>query len=275
MANTAPEEKQRRVVVILGTGGSGRKLLDVALPLLGKDIRVEGVFLEEAGLQQAADLPFVKELCRLTFTEREFHSADFARDLQRRIRTARRLFEKMAEGAGAGYSFRNVRGPVASLLRETVFTADITIFQPLRSFVSTLETPRRSPHAPVRIVVALSEREAGTAALLAAVRFAHGSRRQFTVLLTPGVSRERRHFETLLRRLVPEDGVYMRTLPSEKMAMILPAVRQEMPGLLVLGATESLLAGDALCLLRDELRCPICLVRNWREETELTVLQRD
>ncbi|MDT8320361.1 MAG: hypothetical protein RQ826_07520 [Xanthomonadales bacterium] len=275
MTKTTPEDTGRRVVVILGTGGSGRKLVEMALPLLGKDIRMEGVFLEEAGLQQAASLPFVKELCRLTFTEREFHSADLERDLARRIRSARRLVEDMAGRAGVGHSFRNVRGPAVRLLRETVFASDITIFEPLRSFVSTLETPRQSPRAPVRLVVAVSEPVSGAAALLAAARLAHGSARRFSVLLTARAARDRERFEELAARVLPEETVYLRVLPGDDVATIISAIRRETPAMLVLGATETLLAGDALRLLREQLRCPICLVRNWREETELSLLPRN
>lgn len=274
MTKATPEDTGRRVIVILGIGGSGRKLVEMALPLLGKDIRMEGVFLEEAGLQQAADLPFVKELCRLTFAEREFHSVDLKRDLARRMRSARRLVEDMAERAGVGHSFRNVRGRAVTLLRETVFASDITIFEPLRSFVSTLETPRQS-RVPVRLVVAVSEPVSGTAALLAAARLAHGSARRFSVLLTARAARERERFEELAERVLPEETVYFRILSGDDMAALIGAIRRETPAMLVLGATETLLAGDALRLLCEQLRCPICLVRNWQEATGLALLQQN
>ncbi|MCJ7815332.1 MAG: hypothetical protein MUP31_04685, partial [Xanthomonadales bacterium] len=78
-----PEKVTRRVSVILGPGGSSRNLLDAVLPLLGRDktIEMQGVFLEEAELKHAAELPFVKELCRVTFSVREFNSDQFERVL--------------------------------------------------------------------------------------------------------------------------------------------------------------------------------------------------
>ena len=86
MANP-PDKAPRRVAVILGTGGSGRKLLDLVLPLLLRDREIEmhGVFLEEAEVQHAAELPFVKELCRVTFSVREFTSDQFERSLALRM----------------------------------------------------------------------------------------------------------------------------------------------------------------------------------------------
>ena len=79
MAAKPTEKSTRRIAVILGSGGSGRNLMDLVLPLLVRDREVEmqGVFVEEAEVQHAAELPFVQELCRVTFSVREFTSAQF------------------------------------------------------------------------------------------------------------------------------------------------------------------------------------------------------
>ena len=110
MQANPPEKVTRRVAVILEAGGSSRNLLDVVLPLLGRDkaVEMQGVFLEEAELRHAADLPFVKELCRVTFSVREFNSDQFERALALRMRTAQRALSVLAKRAGVTHSFRNV-----------------------------------------------------------------------------------------------------------------------------------------------------------------------
>ena len=106
MAANRAEHKPRRIAVILGTGGSGRNLLNLVMPLLARDreIEMQGVFLEEAEVQHAAELPFVKELCRVTFSVREFTSDQFERSLTE--------IEGPAEGPSVGHESRT--GPAAT-----------------------------------------------------------------------------------------------------------------------------------------------------------------
>ena len=116
MATNPADKVPRRIAVILGSGGSGRSLLDLVLPLLsrGREVEMHGVFLEEAEVRHAAELPFVKELCRVTFSVREFNSDHFERALALRMRTARRALAVLARRTGVMHSFRNVRGPAIS-----------------------------------------------------------------------------------------------------------------------------------------------------------------
>jgi hypothetical protein len=267
MAANPPDKTPRRVAVILGTGGSGRNLLDLVLPLLLRDRKIEmhGVFLEEAEVQHAAELPFVKELCRVTFSVREFTSDQFERSLALRMRTAQRAIAVLARRAGVAHSFRNIRGPAVRLLRETASLSDIMVFEPTLRLGASIPRPRRE--GP-RIVVAVSELESGRQALLAAGQLADGRAGRICVLATGAAAEDLPAINRLcaeglkgqpasVRRMHPEGGV-----PA-----LIDAAHAAGAALFVIAATDELLEPATVQLLRERLRCPICLVRRWVEDT--------
>jgi hypothetical protein len=265
MTANQPERVPRRIAVILGTGQSGRKLLDLVLPLLtrDRDIEMHGVFLEEAEVQHAAELPFVQELCRVTFSVREFTSDQFEHALTLRMRTAQRALAVLARRTGVSHSFRNIRGPAVRLLRETARDADITVFEPAR-----MMTPHaaRLPGAPQRIVVALADLVAGRMALRAAVHLAEGDAGRISVLAAADLAPDLPALDRLLRDLLRAQPRRLRMLPAgEGMRGLVGAAHAEGATLFVSAATEELLEPVNLQFLREKLRCPICLVRQWEE----------
>lgn len=268
MKANPPEKVRRRVAVILGPGGSSRKLLDVVLPLLGRDqsIEMQGIFLEEAELKHAAELPFVKELCRVTFSVREFNSDQFDRVLALRMRTAQRALSVLAKRAGVAHSFRNVRGSAAHLLFETASQADVVIFEPARNMAAAMSSrPVRTRPMP-RIVVALGDSESSGGALLAGLRLAGGDVQRLCVLLPPGSADDTDSLEKRLSRLSPGRPARVRTLPDFSVDSLVAAARSEGASMLVLAASPDLLQANNLHVLRQNLRCPICLVRSWDSE---------
>ena len=204
MQASKTEKVTRRIAVILGPGGSSRNLLDVLLPLLGKGkgkvTEMHGVFLEEAELRHAADLPFVKELCRLTFDVREFNSQQFEQVLALRIRTAQRALAVLARRAGVAHSFQNIRGSAVQLLLETADRSDIVVFEPIRTMAMAMVGTARPGLLPNRIVVAIDEYAPAGRALAAAARLVNGEINRITVLLTPAAVEEPK----ALKRSVPE-----------------------------------------------------------------------
>ena len=67
MKASPPEKAPRRIAVILGSSSSSRKLLEQLLPLIAdgnggdRDIEMQGVFLEEAEVQHAAETGALRE----------------------------------------------------------------------------------------------------------------------------------------------------------------------------------------------------------------------
>lgn len=271
MAKTQADNAPRRIAVILGSGGSGRSLLDLVPLLLAHDRQVEmqGVFIEEAEVQHAAELPFVKELCRVTFSVREFNSDQFERALSLRMRTARRALAVLARRIGVTHSFRNVRGPAISLLLEAASGSDITVFEPAGMRAAAASQPMRRPRGRQRIAVAIPDLESGRRALAAAARLAADETSVITGLAVPEVMRDKTDMSRVWHELLPRRPLRVQVLPEESgLLALVDAVHREGATLFVAAATEAFLQPAALQVLRERLRCPICLVRKWGGEDE-------
>ena len=264
MTAKAPEKTSRRVAVILGAGGSSRMLLDQLYPLLGnrRNVEMQGVFLEEAEVQHAAELPFVKELCRVTFSVREFNNDNFEHALNLRMRTARRALSVLARRTGVSHTFKNVRGTAVSLVRETASVSDITVFEPVRLIAATLAQPARSARPRQRIVVVIDDLETAGMTLLAAAQLAAGMMDRLTVIPIAPVVGDSDQLDEVLRETLPARPS-IRPAPGSDFASLIQAVQSEGATMLVLGASDRILDREALRALRQQLRCPICLVRRW------------
>jgi hypothetical protein len=264
MTAKTPEATVRRIAIILGSGGSSRDLLEQLLPLLGsgRDVEMQGVFLEEAEVQYAAELPFVQELCRVTFSVREFTSDQFERTLSLRMRSARRALEVLAQRAGVLHSFRNVRGTAVTLLRETASASDITIFEPTRLLAVRVAEPHRAAPVSRRIAVVIDDLEGGGMALLAASHLAEGAAEHLTVLAPPEVMADHEGLEQLLAKTLP-GRPSVRSIPDTGLPGLVQTVRAVGATMLVLQASDRLLDSGSLRALRERLHCPICLVRRW------------
>ena len=149
MQAKVPEKTARRIAVIVGSGGTSRRLLDLLPMLLGRDraVEMQGIFLEEAESLNAAELPFVQELCRVTFSLREFNRDQFERALALRMRSAQRALSVLARRAGVVHSFRNVRGSATQLLLEAAASADIMVFEPSRRMSHSMPENTRIPRS--------------------------------------------------------------------------------------------------------------------------------
>ena len=266
-----PDTVPRKIAVILGMGGSGEPLLDVLRLLLGNDseIDLQGVFIEDNELQRAAALPFVKELCRLTLSVREFHSDQFERAVTLRTRTARRVIAELAQNMGVPHTFRNIRGSMVSLLQETARSADITVFEPLRMFAAAPVSQRvQTRPSPQRIVVAIDDLTTGADALIAATLLAEGEMRKISVLLSATAPAEQDALIRMVSKLLPAVPDRILLLPEPGMQNLIAAARAEGASMLVLPASEEMLKPGSLRLLQQQLRCPICLVRQWEGSSD-------
>jgi hypothetical protein len=269
MSARKTENAARRVAVILGPGGSSQNLLDVVLPLLGngngkgkgKVTEMRGVFLEEAELRHATDLPFVKELCRLTFDVREFDSAQFEQVLALRIRTAKRALSVLARRAGVAHSFQNIRGSAVRLLLETASQSDIVVFEPIRTMAMAMAARPRPGLSANRIVVAIDELAPAGRALAVAARLANGETDRITVLLTRLAASDPEALKRLYKKRLKGTPGRVRNIPDYDASNLAAFAAHEGAAMLVLYAAPGFLAPDNLQVLRQRMRCPVCLVR--------------
>ncbi|MDH4019959.1 MAG: universal stress protein [Xanthomonadales bacterium] len=259
-----PDTTTQQVAVILNTSGSGRPLLNILQQLLGEDTETQlhGVFIEDDELQRVAALPFVKELSRLTLNVREIHSTRFDRIIALRVRTARSAVEGLARRMGVSHTFRKARGSTVSLLRETVHTSNITVFEPSRKLAaSTISQPLQVRSSPRHIVVVIDDTDTCDKALLTATLLAKGRTHRITVILRVKTPVEEDAMNRLINDLLPTGPDHLLLLQDKGIQNLVAAVRAERADMLVLGASEELLKPETLRVLLKHLECPVCLVR--------------
>ncbi len=230
----AGEQAVRRIAVILGPGGGTAAFLDLLLPLLdrGQDIEMQGVFIEEADARYAAELPFVQELCRVTFNVREFTTEQFEQALALRLRTARRALEILARRAGVAHSFHNVRGSVTRLLCDTAAGADLTVFEPVR-----VQPGPRPGHRRNHVVAVLDRPAQAAAVLTAALRLAGGAPERVGVVLMPGSAAEQAELEREVLGHLAGRPLFVRAGAPGDTDLLAAVARNSAAGILVLPAS--------------------------------------
>lgn len=266
MPDKLPDNGPRSIAVFLGTSGSGQALLKILGPLLDKDtgVDLQGVFAIDDDLRHAADLPFVKELCRLTYSVREFHGPEFERTVALRTRTARKAVEQLARRTGVAFSFHDVRGATVQILQKTALSADITFFEPLRLFVAQqVSSVSRSRFRRRRIIVAIDDLENGASALQAAALLAKGQMQNVTVLVNAGAMADSDSGRQFVGSKLGSDPAEIIIVPQDGFYGLIDMARAKRADMLVLGASEQTLKSESLRSLLERLPCPVCLVRSW------------
>lgn len=275
MLSKHPDTTTQQVAVIMSTSGSGRPLLNLLQQLLGEGTKIQlhGVFIEDDELQQVAALPFVKELSRLTLSIHEIHSTRFDRTIALRVRTARSAVEGLARRMGVSHTFRKARGSTVSLLRETVHTANITVFEPSRKLAAPMiGQPLLVRSSPRHVVVVIDDMDTCDKALLTATLLAKGRTHRITVILRAETSVEEDAMNQLINDLLPTGPDHLLLLQDKGVQNLVAAVRAERADMLVLGASEELLKPATLRVLLKQLECPVCLVRQPRNQVDESIV---
>ena len=269
MSAKIPEKGTRKIAVILGASGSGKPLLNILQQLLGKaaEANLHGVFIEDDELRHVAAFPFAKEICRLTLSIREIQDTRFDRTIALRLRSARSTVEALARRMGISHTFREARGSTVSLLRETVHSADITVFDPSRKLATGAISPAlHGGRSPRRIVVVMDDSETGKEALLTAILLANGETHRVSNILRAESAAQLEALQTMAANVLPGSPNHLLLLPDHGIQQLVTTVIAERADMLVLGASEKLLKPEPLGLLLKQLECPICVVRQLYSE---------
>lgn len=261
-----PEHPTRRVALVLGPGGASRYLLDCLQPLLGSDrgVELQGIYVEERAVRHAAAMPFVKELCRVTMVVREFDNEQMNRALVLRMRTARRALAVLADRSGVAHSFRSLRGSAIELLKQAAAEADITVFEPVRPplIAAWADGGRRRP-GPVTAL--LTDSESCDRILRVAGRLAGGDMQRVLCVTMPADTHQARGLEAQLAAVDAESALRLRHVAAGTAKDVALAVRKNSTKMLVAPATRDVMQASMLSFLREQMRCPVCLVRQWGE----------
>lgn len=97
--------------------------------------------------------------------------------------------------------------------------------------------------------------------MIAASILAQRQAKRILVFLTGQALSQPEAARRMMNRILPVGRLLIQKLPDTTPQSIVKAIRSESSGALVLAATDTVLEGDSLRYLREELRCPVFLVR--------------
>jgi hypothetical protein len=230
-----------RVTVMLGNSLTDRDTL-AALELLGPDPAAEvlGLFIEDSELLSLADIPVVREYCRLTQAGRPLQVDELERQFRVQARRAERDLAEMVNPRGCPWSFRALRGATAGLPPGMV---------------------RRQAAAKRPVMAIFNRSEPAARALSVALRIAESSGASLVVVLASDSPQEMDALREQAGGIVGERAVDYLELSSDSIATTLEGLRRHPAGQLVLGMPAEPLDDHTIALLRGRSNCTVILVR--------------
>lgn len=283
MSEPESEFVVRRILVALDVSKHSLAALDAAVDLAARmEAELLGIFVEDLNLLRVAGLRGARQIRYPSATTEALDLAAMERDLRVRAEQARKALSAVAERAQVPWSFRVVRGQVASEVLAAALEADLLILGKAggslvgRTVGSTARAA--AAHAPRSLlfvepgslfgpaILALHDGSTGSRqALSAAARLAKAADKDLIVLIaTEGpneVDRLQKDAAALLRGL--ETRVHFRRIPGVDILSLTRAVKREGRGVLVL--SSSLLGEEATHQLLSEVENPVLLVGEGRE----------
>ena len=255
-------------MVMLGSIESDRAALEALGLLAGRTpAEILGMFVEDIELLMLAELPIAREYCLLTHVERHLQAPDIERQFRIQARAAQQALTEIAGRLGSTLSFRTVRGITTTLLREALSETDLMLFGAGRGALrlpggsSRATTGRPSRRQPVTVVFDGSE--AAQRALRIALQIAPDDNEALplTVILTASTPDQ-------LSTLGDQSSHLAGTRTLQLVKMVNPAwhdvikrAYDQHSAVLVVAITAELLQDENLERLRNELNCPVVLVK--------------
>lgn len=252
----------RRILLALDAFDESAGLEAAAALAARLDAELEALFVEDEELLRLAALPFACELGLTSAVRRPLHDQDIERTLRSRAARSQATLAAAATRTHVRWSFRVIRGQVASCVSEAAVQADIVTLSvggdPMRQFrgralvrnmlaTSTrplLVTPPGAGLQPPYVVI-FDGSPAAQRALLLAVQLgmADPAGAVRVLLIEDGVSR-RREVEALLS----ESGARgdFRALRSKRGEDITRALRDEQAGTALLPVHAGLLSPEQI-----------------------------
>lgn len=250
-----------RVTVMLGNSLSDRDTLAV-LELLQPESTAEilGLCIEDSELLSLADIPVVREYCRLTQVERRLQAGELERRFRAQARLAERTLAETAQPRGYLWSFRSLRGDPEALLRQMLAEVDLMLLGANPDI--TAVTCRRSGVAPRRpVMVVFNQTEAAERALRVAMQLADTGGTDIVIVLAAMHADELPALRQHAVGLTGKRSVDFLEITSHSTAELLSRLRRYPAGQLVLGIPADQLDDETIALLRGRSTCPVILVR--------------
>lgn len=262
----APEGQPRaRILVMLGSLDSDRAALEALSVLAGSSpADILGMFVEDVELLMLAELPIAREYCVLTHVERRLQTPDIERLFRIRARAAQQALAEIAGRFGSSLSFRTARGAATALMREALGDADLMLFGAVRGALRLPGAPpwaHATRPAPLPVTVVYDGSDAARRALQVALQIATNASLPLTVLLRAGNAQELGALKDQASRLAGTRQARLVEMVNPAWQDVLTQVRRHRTTLLVVATTDELLLEENLARLRNELNCPVVLVK--------------
>jgi nucleotide-binding universal stress UspA family protein len=263
----APEFHIRRILVALDASTRSLAALEAAAALAaGLEAELSGLFVEDVELLRLAAAPAASHLLFPSATEQALDRLRMESELRAQAERARRELARAAERAHVRWSFRTVRGEVATEVLLAAAEADLLTLgragwslaralrlgSTARAAVAGVQTSlllahrRILPNLPVLAVYdpAPSARDA----CRLAARLAKATSNQLIVFVPSPEPRVDPQIAAEIARDVETEGLQLRFLPvdSRDISKFVRAVQEGRAGLVVIGGRNPLLEENAI-----------------------------
>lgn len=256
----------RRVLVALDAASSGAAALDSAArlaALVGAEL--QGLFVEDIDLLRLAALPFAQEVSVSSAAERRIDASAVQALFRVKIEERRQLLAVAAQGAGARWSFRVVRGRTIDAAFGAAAEADLLFLGRRRDALPAINAPR-----PVVVLASGSPKDRDSLQLAAHMSGGNGG--GIVVLVTPGEHGTMDLAIAECERLSAQLGagtIRYEHAPSQ-VAAIAEAVRRCRGKLLLIEPQGVGLTRSQIAELVERVDCPVLLVQGLRESAAST-----
>ena len=175
---TIASDTGRRILVTLNTAGTSRPAIDIASHLAGSlNLLLEGVFIEDEGLLDLSELPFLREISPTTFLEQAVDPQRMRQSLAAQARQLEDIVQRQAAQTGVQCLFRTWRGHATLQSLSSEFDAHIISVSGVQAYRQTVIKKNKNPIANLYLIL---DEHAGTEKLVTAVHGLTG-RLPFTV----------------------------------------------------------------------------------------------
>lgn len=251
-------DKHEQILVIFDTHHCSHVSLQSIINLASSlKAAIRGLYVEDANVLNAANLPFSREVTLQTAKVRETSASSMERELRAYADRVRDLLQQHATTARVTSSFSIIRGPrLATIIKESR-EARLVVFPAVSSKWSSAGT-QNGYRLCNAVALYYDGTESADAALSIAASIADRDGADLVVMTS-----ERAHTEAVRQRLqTPAFNVVIHTLHKAELPTLLTDLAPYSPRLLVLPESSQLeQASDYVRLLADRLHCDVLLVR--------------
>ena len=268
----------QRILVALDASPHSVAAMEIAVELAAKlKAEIAGLFVEDVELLRMADSPSAREITYTSASHAPLNRGIMERKLRAQSEHIRKALAVAAHRAQVRWTFRTIRGPVTSALREAATGHDMvaagrlgwSLGQRLRIGSTALELATsdiplllisgRVAFANLRLVVYYDGSPASKDALFAAARLARVGTKGITVLVSAAdYEHELAEIHELLRG--QELEVRCRRIDLGNEMNLLRAIKEEGAILLVLAGRQLLKDREAFEAILREVDLPLLLL---------------